>query len=83
MALRGRLTFLYTSLLGGILLLFGVAVYGAVSFTVTAQVEETLRQTVNNILASSRVSPVGELNVITLPPPVSYTHLTLPTTERV
>jgi signal transduction histidine kinase len=72
MALRGRLTLLYTSLLGGILLLFGLAVYGAVSFTITAQVEETLRQTVHNILASSRASAVGELNVITLPP------LTLP-----
>ena len=65
MALRGRLTLLYTSLLGGILILFSVAVYGAVSFTITAQVEETLRQTVNNILANSRVDPVGELNVVT------------------
>jgi len=70
MALRGRLTLLYTSLLGGILLLFSVAVYGAVSFTITAQVEETLRQTVNNILANSRIDPVGELNVIT-PPSIS------------
>jgi two-component system OmpR family sensor kinase len=72
MALRGRLTLLYTSLLGGILLLFGVAVYGAVSFTITAQVEDTLRHTVNNILADSRVDPVGELNVVILP------SLTLP-----
>jgi two-component system OmpR family sensor kinase len=73
MALRGRLTLLYTSLLGGILLLFSLAVYGAVSFTITAQVEETLRQTVNTILADSRVDPVGELNVVILP------SLTLPT----
>jgi two-component system OmpR family sensor kinase len=72
MALRGRLTLLYTSLLGGILLLFGLAVYGAVSFTITAQVEETLRQTVNTILTDSRVDPVGELNVVILP------SLTLP-----
>lgn len=68
MTLRGRLTLLYTSLLGGILLLFGVAVYVAVSFTITAQVEDTLRQTVNNILANSRVDPVGELVVVSLPP---------------
>jgi two-component system OmpR family sensor kinase len=72
MALRGRFTLLYTSLLGGILLLFGVVVYGTVSFTVTAQVEETLRETVNNILANTRVDPQGVLNVgaqpaITLP----------------
>jgi signal transduction histidine kinase len=73
MALRGRLTLLYTSLLGGILLLFGVAVYGAVSFTITTQVEDTLRQTVDSIIANSRVDPVGELNVVTLP------ALTLPT----
>jgi two-component system OmpR family sensor kinase len=72
MALRGRLTLLYTSLLGGILLLFSLAVYGAVSFTITTQVEETLRQTVNTILADSRVDPVGELNVVILP------SLTLP-----
>lgn len=72
MALRGRLTFLTTSLLGGILLLFGVVAYGAVSFTITTQVEDTLRQTVNSILASSRVDSVGEINVVTLPP------LTLP-----
>ena len=73
MSLRGRLTLLYTSLLGGILLLFGVAVYAAVSFTITTQVEDTLRSTVDNILANSRVDPIGELNVVTLPP------LTLPT----
>ncbi len=68
MALRGSLTLLYTSLLGGILLLFGVAVYGAVSFTITAQVEETLRQTVTDILARSRVDTVGDLNVVIVPP---------------
>lgn len=65
MTLRGRLTLLYTSLLGGILLLFGVAVYAAVSFTITAQVEETLRQTVDSILANSRVDPTGKLSVVT------------------
>jgi two-component system OmpR family sensor kinase len=73
MALRGRFTLLYTSMLGGILLLFGVAVYGAVSFTITAQVEETLRETVNNILANTRVDSAGELNVVALP------FLSLPT----
>ncbi len=65
MTLRGRLTLLYTSLLGGILLLFGVAVYAAVSFTITAQVEDTLRLTVDNILANSRVDPTGKLSVVT------------------
>jgi two-component system OmpR family sensor kinase len=73
MTLRGRLTFLYTSLLGGILLLFGVAVYVAVSFTITAQVEETLRKTVNNILTNSRVEPSGKLVSVTQAP------LSLPT----
>jgi two-component system, OmpR family, sensor kinase len=67
MVLRVRLTLLYTSLLGGILLLFSLAVYGAVSFTITAQVEDTLRQTVNKILDNSRVDPVGELTVVTIP----------------
>lgn len=67
MSLRGRLTLLYTSLVGGILLLFGVAVYGAVSFTLTSQVDETLRNTVNQILANTHVDSIGELSVITLP----------------
>jgi two-component system, OmpR family, sensor kinase len=71
MTLRGRLTLLYASLLGGILLLFGVAVYASVSFTITAQVEETLRKTVDDILTNSRVDSTGKLSVVTTGEPLS------------
>lgn len=46
MSLRLRLTFLYTTLLGGTLLLFGSLVYGLVSLVLIAQVDNTLTQQV-------------------------------------
>ncbi len=67
MSLRARLTLLYSSLLGGILLLFGALIYLLVGAFLLDQVDHTLAQTVNNILENSRVSSVGELNVLTLP----------------
>jgi hypothetical protein len=45
MSLRARLAVLYTTIVGGILLLLGVAVYAAVSVTLTSQVDELLRRT--------------------------------------
>jgi len=65
--LRARLTFLYTSLLGGILLLFGVLVYVLVSALLLDQVDKTLNAAAQQILTNSRVDAVGELGVITLP----------------
>lgn len=67
MSLRARLTLLYSSLIGGILLLFGVLIYILIGAFLLDQVDRTLNQTVRDILANSRVSAVGELNVITLP----------------
>ncbi len=67
MSLRARLTLLYASLLGGILLLFGVLVYVLVSALLLDQVDRTLTQTARNILQNSRVGAVGELNVLSLP----------------
>ncbi|PWH12189.1 MAG: hypothetical protein DDG60_14195 [Anaerolineae bacterium] len=67
MSLRLRLTFLYTSLLGGILLLFGVLIYLLVGAFLRNQIDRTLAQTVTTILTNSRVSSVGNLNVLTLP----------------
>ena len=45
MSLRTRLTLLYSSLVGGILLLFGVAVYVSVSTTIRNELDDELRQT--------------------------------------
>lgn len=44
MSLRLRLTLLYTTLLGGTLLLFGALVYGLISLVLTGQIDNSLRQ---------------------------------------
>lgn len=67
MSLRARLTLLYTSLLGGILLLFGVAIYLIISYLLIAQVEQTLYQTFEEIQRNTSVESVGNIDVITLP----------------
>lgn len=68
MSLRARLTLLYSSLLGGILLLFGMGVYALVSITLVRQVDHLLTETVRDILKVTRVDPVGEISLITFPP---------------
>ncbi len=67
MSLRARLTILYASLLGGILLFFGVVMHVAVSDALVGQVDSTLSGTVDEIIANSRVDSVGEMQIITLP----------------
>ncbi len=67
MSLRGRLTLLYTSLVVGILLLFGLAVYRSVNLTVTHQLDDILRRTAEDVIANIIVDSVGQLTVITLP----------------
>lgn len=66
--LRARLTLLYATLLGGILLLFGGAVYGLVNVTLTRQVDDLLEKTANEIIKVAHVDSVGELSVLYLPP---------------
>jgi signal transduction histidine kinase len=67
MSLRGRLTLLYTSLVGGILLLFGVAVYTSVSFTVTRQLDTALTQTAEKIIESMWIDDTGRMRMPALP----------------
>jgi len=52
MSLRTRLTLLNSSLVGGILLLFGVAVYVSVSLTIRNELDKELRNTGNEIIAN-------------------------------
>ncbi|OGO29149.1 MAG: hypothetical protein A2W33_02985 [Chloroflexi bacterium RBG_16_52_11] len=66
MSLRTRLAVLNTLIVGGILLLFGVAVYMAVSFSLTAQIDRILQRTVDEILPMVYLDAGGEL---TLQPP--------------
>jgi methyl-accepting chemotaxis protein len=59
MSLRARLALLYTSIVGGILFLFGMAVFVSVSVTLTNQVDETLAWAATQIVRSARVGAVG------------------------
>ncbi len=71
MSLRARLAVLYTTIVGGILLLFGVAVYTTVSYSLTTQVDALLLRTVDNIWPEVFVDPTGELGIqrsLDLPP---------------
>ncbi|HZD56105.1 MAG TPA: HAMP domain-containing sensor histidine kinase [Anaerolineales bacterium] len=71
MSLRARLTLLYTTLLGGILLAFGLAVYGLVSVILVDQIDANLIQTFYTILRDINQKPevetMGNLNGISLP----------------
>ncbi len=64
MSLRARLAILYTTIVGGILLLFGVAVYGAVSFSLTEQVDNILARSVDEIWPDIYVDQDGNLGFI-------------------
>jgi signal transduction histidine kinase len=67
MSLRVRLTLLYSSLLGGILLLFSVLVYLLVSALLLSDIDRTLVRTADEIIKNSRVDAIGEINILTLP----------------
>jgi two-component system OmpR family sensor kinase len=64
MSLRARLALFYTSIVGGILLLFGLAIYGAVSFSLISHIDDTLNSTYSNIVPSVSVDTTGQLTVI-------------------
>jgi two-component system, OmpR family, sensor kinase len=66
MSLRARLTFLYITFVVGILLLFGVAVYGSVSFTLINQLDETLIASAYEIINHTWVGADGRLAVAPL-----------------
>lgn len=65
--LRSRLTFLYSSLLGGVLLLFGMGVYGLVNVLLIRQVDGLLNGTARDIIEMIQVDEVGDLRVLYLP----------------
>lgn len=67
MSLRLRLTLLYSTLLGGILLLFGVLVYLLVSAQLLDQVDRTLKQTTSDIIKTAQIDPIGGMDIVELP----------------
>ncbi len=67
MSLRARLSLLYTSIVGGILLLFGVAIYSAIRVSLLNQIDNTLKTTASDIISSVFVDEKGELEVTSSP----------------
>ncbi|MGE5224745.1 MAG: sensor histidine kinase [Omnitrophica WOR_2 bacterium] len=70
MSLRVRLTLLYTSLVGGIFLLFGVVVYSTVIVALMSQVDKTLDETSTGIITflnENKAVSLGELTNIPIP----------------
>lgn len=63
MSLRIRLTLLYTTIVGGILLLFGLAVYYSVSLTVIHQLDDTLKIRAETVYMNTRIDDSGRLKV--------------------
>ncbi len=62
MTLRLRLTLLYTTLLGSILLLFGGLVYGLASVILINNIDHSLQQTSSDLLELLRVSSSGQFD---------------------
>lgn len=62
MSLRLRLTLLYTTLLGSILLLFGGLVYGLVSVILINNIDQSLQQTSDDLLVMLRVNSGGQFD---------------------
>ncbi|MBN1537792.1 MAG: HAMP domain-containing histidine kinase [Anaerolineales bacterium] len=67
MSLRARLSFLYTSIVGGILLLLGVAIYSAIRVSLLNQIDNTLKNTASDIITNVYVDENGELEVTRSP----------------
>lgn len=59
MSLRLRLTLLYSSLVTGILLIFGAAVYFLVSVVLINNIDDQLEATVYDIVSVTKVNPIG------------------------
>ncbi|MBC7876845.1 MAG: HAMP domain-containing protein [Anaerolineales bacterium] len=68
MSLRLRLTLLYSTFMGGILLIFGATIYILVNVILLNQVDTMLADVVRDITQVAKVNSVGQLSLISLPP---------------
>jgi heavy metal sensor kinase len=68
MSLRLRLTLLYSTLIGVILLVFGTTVFLLVNVLLLNQIDETLASVARDIIQVTQVDSVGEINLVSLPP---------------
>jgi len=67
MSLRLRLTLLYSMLMGGILLVSGVAVFFIINYIMLNQMDNMLAGVVRDIVKVTQVDSVGNINVMSLP----------------
>jgi signal transduction histidine kinase len=65
MSLRLRLTLFYTSILGAVFILFGIAVYATVSIILVRQIDQVLEKTVLDILSLARFDASGQFGLLT------------------
>ena len=63
MSLRTRLTLLYTILVGGTLMIFGLAIYNLVSLTITEQIDHILEQTSSEFISAIQLNAGGDLDI--------------------
>lgn len=63
MSLRARLALLYTSIVGGILFLFGMAVYVSVSTSLIRQLDDRLILSANSVINTMRSGALGEIQM--------------------
>lgn len=68
MSLRLRLTLLYSTFMGGILLIVGAAVYVLVNVILLNQVDSMLADVVRDIAHVAKVNSAGQLSLLSLPP---------------
>jgi signal transduction histidine kinase len=61
MSLRARLTLYYTIVLGAVLVLFGLAVYGLISVVQLRQVDSALERSARDLLFVARVDEEGDI----------------------
>jgi len=62
MSLRLRLNLVYTTLLGGAILLFGALVYSLVSYVLLQQIDSTLSSSANNLIPRLLVNSAGQFD---------------------
>jgi two-component system OmpR family sensor kinase len=66
MSFRLRMTLLFTGVLGAVILIIGFAVYSLVSYQLRQQMDRTLTEAANRLIASTEVNSLGTVTFITL-----------------
>lgn len=69
MSVRLRLTLMYTSVLGALIIAFGIAVYSILDFNLNQGINQSMLDTADQVLSASRaISTEGGLTVVGIPP---------------